>query len=384
MLLYSELNHDQQRAVDTCVARISDGEPVTRLFGYAGTGKTSVAHLIAERAGREGAVYGAYSGKACAVLRRKGCDAYTIHSLLLKIERETRTENGKRVLIWRADFDKRDKVRRSGLLVIDESSMIGEWLGSKIMEVGIPVLAVGDPAQLKPINDQGKPETGYFMRERPDALLTKVERHSGPVLNLASHIRTHGARSIRRGEIPESAVLDYDQVIVGKNTTRAAKNEKIRRIRGLGGFMEDGERIICLDNNFKYKTFNGQQYRVRECAAGNRKHQIDVTLECECGVIGPDSCPVCGWDPFRSVPMWAPGFWGREFEVKSRAWREQQGALLATYGYAITAHKAQGSEWESVLVIDESSTWGKDADSWLYTAVTRARDNVAIIRKTGA
>src|SRR5437660_10775638 len=58
--------------------------PVFRLFGYAGTGKTTLARHVAE--GVKGdAVFAAFTGKAAHVMRGKGCrDAGTIHSLIYR------------------------------------------------------------------------------------------------------------------------------------------------------------------------------------------------------------------------------------------------------------------------------------------------------------
>ena len=52
-----------------------------------------------------------------------------------------------------------------------------------------------------------------------------------------------------------------------------------------------------------------------------------------------------------------------------------------TYGYAITCWKAQGSEWEKVLVIEENFPFDKEEHKkFLYTAITRASDKVVLIR----
>ena len=49
-----------------------------------------------------------------------------------------------------------------------------------------------------------------------------------------------------------------------------------------------------------------------------------------------------------------------------------------TYGYAITCHKAQGSEWDKVLVIEENFPFAKvDHARWLYTAATRAAEKIS-------
>ena len=50
------------------------------------------------------------------------------------------------------------------------------------------------------------------------------------------------------------------------------------------------------------------------------------------------------------------------------------------FAYAITCHKAQGSEFDSVVVFDESWLFGEDRFRWLYTAITRAKKRLLIVR----
>lgn len=53
-----------------------------------------------------------------------------------------------------------------------------------------------------------------------------------------------------------------------------------------------------------------------------------------------------------------------------------------TYGYAITGHKSQGSEWDKVLVIEEGFPYKEEEHKrWLYTVATRAAKKLVIIRK---
>jgi hypothetical protein len=106
-------------------------------------------------------------------------------------------------------------------------------------------------------------------------------------------------------------------------------------------------------------------------------------LECDCGTDYEFYCPTCGWRKNRLMPVWLKGFEGfaGEKELADMPYTEGNRAMMATYGYCITAHKSQGSEWPSVLVLNEA--WGKEQVNWLYTAVTRAEDEVAIIRPTG-
>lgn len=381
-----ELNTDQLAAVDQCAALIREKSLVTRLFGYAGTGKTTIASTIVESAELDPArvIYAAPTGKAAAVLTRKGCPAKTIHSLLYQPPEKVKGKRGRNEFRWTIDDAKTYLASRASLLVLDESSMIGTRLGTDIMSLGIPVLAIGDPAQLQPVNDKQ-----FFMGEEPDALLTRIERNSGDVLALAQDIRLHGVSavshypSISLGHVGQTAALDYSQIIVGKNRTRDSKNAKVR---ALAGFDSDEpmvrERIICLRNNYGLGCLNGQQFTITEIGAADWHSQGMFTayLKCDCGTEYEDRCPICGWRRNRLMPIWLKGFSGHagEKELGDMHYTEGNRAMMATYGYCITAHKSQGSEWPSVLILNEA--WGKERVNWLYTAVTRAEDSVAIIR----
>ena len=50
------------------------------------------------------------------------------------------------------------------------------------------------------------------------------------------------------------------------------------------------------------------------------------------------------------------------------------------YGYALTVHKAQGSQWNDIVLFDESFAFREHRIRWLYTAITRAAERLTIIR----
>ena len=132
--------------------------PVFRLFGYAGTGKTTLAKHIAEDVDGEVA-FGAYTGKAALVLRSKGCpDASTIHSMIYR-SRES-DEGGPQFVL-----NRQSPAAKADLIIIDECSMVDEELGRDLLSFGQPVLVLGDPAQLPPGERRGLLHGGRTRRD---------------------------------------------------------------------------------------------------------------------------------------------------------------------------------------------------------------------------
>ena len=156
------------------------GKPqVFRLFGYAGTGKTTLAKHLAEDVDGKVA-FAAFTGKAALVMRAKGCvGASTIHSLIYRAR-----ESGEET----PSFDLWDEApaSKAKLIVIDECSMVDADLGRDLLSFGVPVLVLGDPAQLPPISGGG-----FFTDAEPDMMLTEVHRQAqdNPIVRLSMDVR---------------------------------------------------------------------------------------------------------------------------------------------------------------------------------------------------
>src|SRR5438552_10768140 len=194
---------------------------IFRLFGYAGTGKTTLArHLAAAVDGK--VLFAAFTGKAACVMRSKGCHgAATIHSLIYKAR-----ESGEETPSFELWDDA--PASKAKLIVVDECSMVDGELARDLMSFGVPLLVLGDPAQLPPI--QGG---GFFTDAKPDAMLTEVHRQArdNPIVRLSMDIRagnplmlgSYGeTQVVRRGDLDPKRVIGADQVLVGRNATRRA------------------------------------------------------------------------------------------------------------------------------------------------------------------
>ena len=48
-------------------------------------------------------------------------------------------------------------------------------------------------------------------------------------------------------------------------------------------------------------------------------------------------------------------------------------------GHPLTVHKAQGSQWDDVVLFDESDVFRENCGRWLYTGVTRAAKRLTVV-----
>lgn len=419
------LSPQQEQAMVACQTWFSNGvrdRPVFRLFGYAGTGKTTLARYIVDTLGVSPVRYAAYTGKATSVLRSKGCDpASTIHSLIylpramarsrLRDLREQLTalkaggvHPGNRAQVM--ELERRIKAEEerlaspsftlrvpaestltgSGLLVVDEVSMVNGDTARDLQSFQVPILCLGDPAQLPPVEGDA-----WFTSQDADVTLTEVHRSAldSPVTRIATTVRmaeplTRGwgvtgldGESGRVRDLPRAALLDYDQVLCGTNATRWQAIRAIRTLQGLGArtVPGPGDRIIILSNSGELDVYNGQQFTVVSELGSDDRDKLDLYVRDDDGVG-------------RDLQVWSWGF--RDLDGERRARISGRGdTAAATFAQAITVHKAQGSQWPRVLVVDESDVFTRMArgapddryragQRWAYTAVTRASEQVVI------
>lgn len=331
--------------------RAEDRPQYLTVGGLAGCGKTTlVAHLI--QTWRNVAT-AALCGKAANVLRSKGIGAQTIHSLVyIPFEDDE----------GRVRFKKREELDGISTICIDEASMINTWLMRDLLSFNVPVLFVGDHGQLEPIGSNPK------LMANPKLRLEKIHRQAAnnPILRLAMAFREGRStpywsdprgRLDLRSKVGMGSLFTPDvQVICGYNKTRHEVNDLIRKKRGSARIVEQGEKLICLKNNKEFGIFNGQQMIAHEIV-NESKRFLDIDVETE--------------DGRRQVIQCLKAQFGTEVKTDYN----NPNVALLDYGWCITAHKSQGSEWNDVVVIDEvARTW--DARRWRYTATTRAKERL--------
>lgn len=408
---------DQEHALRRSDEWLRSTDQVLYIGGFAGTGKSTLAmHLVGGRR----FLFATLTGKAAHVLRRKGChDARTIHSLIYRPAGQSREADirqleakilrldGKRELFGLSPTEqsqldslrarlrqaRRDSEMRFSLwenspladqdvegVVIDEVSMVDAKLGKDLESFGKKILVIGDPAQLPPVGGGG-----YFTKRKPDVLLTEIHRHAreSGVLRLATLVREGGDVGsfsssddcvvVRRGSRPKEELAEIamraDQTLVGRNATRRATNHRHRELLGRSGLApEVGDKLVCLRNYRDLGMFNGSQWWVRSA---------DLDEEQGCGVFSLTADDDAEAEPV-AAEGWLHHFLGRETELEDMGW-DRMDLVEADYGFALTVHKSQGSQWDDVLVFDESAAFRGDARRWLYTAVTRAARRLTVV-----
>lgn len=342
-------------------------KPVFRMFGYAGTGKTTLAGTFLAEAGLR-AQYAAFTGKAASVMRGKGMDnATTLHSLAYVFagldadKRPTFSWAGERSPLYRG----------TDILIIDECSMVGSDLAHDILRYKVPIVVIGDPAQLPPVSGTGK-----FVGETPDVMLTEIHRQESgnPIVAMATTVRTGGTLEpgaygdssvVRSKRVPEEALFAADQVLVGTNAKRTFLNRKFRRHMGIDDVLPVfGEKLICLRNSRELGIYNGEMFRVMECRPDGKSY------------LRMDLLRVDGDGERLSDVRVQRGCFDDGVAINPL----DNSSVTMDFGYAITVHKSQGSQWDNVVLADESSFFRADASKWLYTGITRAAKSITVVQ----
>lgn len=362
---YSPKQSEALLKVKAWLADKKSKQQVFRLFGFAGTGKTTLAIEIANMVGIDKVAFGSFTGKAAMVMQTKGCKgAQTIHSMIYSCEARSNREP---VFI----LNEESIVKHVKLVIIDECSMLGKALAEDLLSFSTRVLVLGDPAQLPPIKGQG-----YFSYPNPDVMLTEIHRQAldNPIIKMSMDIRT--GKGVKRGNYGESKVISKadvdqdeiihcDQILCGLNNTRLKFNRRVRELLEFTNpeLPEINDKLICLRNNREKGLLNGGMWTVEDVKCDGSIVEMDVNSMDIKNYSNTVKVPVEFFATVRSVIEWEDRKEYDEFD----------------FGYAITVHKSQGSQWNHVVIFNENQAFKNLGASWLYTAVTRAADKLTLV-----
>ena len=392
-----ELTEKQEKGLETILTRYNLGLKYTTISGYAGTGKsTLVKFAIAALGVREDRVaYATFTGKAAEVLRKKGnTGACTLHKLLYDhfpkpgggFIRKPKTS---------LDYD---------VVVVDEVSMAPKSMIDMLLSHRVYVIFLGDPFQLPQINK----DESHDILENAHVFLDEVMRQAAEseIIQISMKIRNGEPIDFMKGKeviiIPKSELVEghltwADQILCGTNATRENINRQMREIYGFSGLPQDGEKMICLRNYWDDCADNGdalvngttgilrnpfETFRMIPNYIPIDNHRMDV--------VQGDFVTSDG-STFNSVEMdkkllidGVKCITDGKILFRLGKLKNKIGDIVPrefAFGYAITTHKAQGSEWDKVLVIEEKFPFSKEEHArWLYTAVTRASEKLVLVR----
>lgn len=392
-----ELTKKQEEGLQIALDRHRAGEKYTVIGGYAGTGKSTLVKFIIDAldVDKDKVAYATYTGKAAEVLRKKGNDnAMTLHRLLY--DSIPRPGGG---------FIRKPKAGLDyTIVVVDEVSMVPKSMIDMLMRHKVYVLFLGDPFQLPQIDKN----EGHDLLDKPHIFLDEVMRQAAEseIIQLTMKIRNNEEIDFFKGRevivVPKAELVTghltwADQIICGTNATRISLNNQMRNLLGFRGLPQNGERMICLRNYWDDTSDNGEaalvngmtgiiqnpfeSFRIAPSFVKMKNHKMDTIM----GEFITDD-----GNTFSSVEMDRHMI---ETGEKCIDWRESYalGKLIPkigdivprefAFGYAITCHKSQGSEWDKVLVIEERFPFDKKEHArWLYTACTRASEKLVLVR----
>src|SRR4029078_7369782 len=187
---------------------------------------------------------------------------------------------------------------------------------------------------------------------------------------------------MRKMDVTPDQCLRGGQVICGLNATRLSLNNAMRRAAGFtDGYLPTGrgEKLICLKNQNDLGLINGM-FITLDDIVDEGSHYFSAIVKDEEG--NPIGTPSAGDKPDR-LRIYKGHFEDHVAFDKSlhdRDWKTKRLLTEATFGWAITGHKSQGSQWENVLVWDDGLGSNEaDGRRWLYTVITRAERGLVIL-----
>lgn len=397
-----KLTEGQQRGLEMVLGLASIETPQTVLItGYAGTGKTTLLRVILDRLGA--CVLLAPTGKAAArITEVTGMQGSTIHRWIFRVEKHPTTHEPMFIRKRPEEIG----LPESNLVIVDEASMVGPDIYDALIDLQsqmeFDLLFVGDSFQLPPV--QGRDEVPFNLLTPgvfPDSQvvhLTEITRQAldSPIIRATMALRQGDLQDaiyeidvVMPEDLDDRLVSGEDgMVICNRNDIRHALNARIRLLRGLGE-LRAGEPLLVLKNNTELDVYNGEVHTFGGWGDNLGPQKLSVFLDGQRQVVELNFG--VGFVNGQEVILCKEILAGKydkigvgSLEKAVKYWMRQRKLpyVHANVGYVLTCHKAQGSEANSVLVCLQSSALRSMASAegrrWLYTALSRARQTVAV------
>ena len=393
------LTNKQEEGLKLAVSRYKAHEAYTTISGYAGTGKSTLIKFIIAALGLEPhqVCYVAYTGKAAQVLKQKGCpNPITAHKLLYRAKP---MPNGT------YKFEAKSKLEgHYEIIVVDEVSMLPKEMWLKLLSHRVHVIACGDPFQLPPIDK----DSDNHVLDNPHVFLDEIMRqaYDSEIIRFSMWIREgksvnqfpasgHQVMMVQPQEIVTGMYDWADQILCATNAKRNEINNFMRQIKGFGPEPQTGDKIISLRNQWEFFSNSIQEPAP---LTNGTIGTIEITNKSNIFVpywISEKPIPVLyttmldeNNDRFDYIPVdYTSITTGEKFLNGKQEYLMKKNKKCAdppfefAYAYGITCHKAQGSEWEKVLVYEERFPFDKEEHArWAYTAATRASEKLVWVK----
>ena len=392
------LTNEQEKALKIILEKYKNHEKYVTICGYAGVGKSTLVKFAIEAldVNQDRVAYACFCGKAAEVLRQKGNpNAMTLHKLLY--DSIPRPGGG---------FFRKPKLSLDyDIVVVDEISLAPKSMIDMLLKHKVFCIFIGDNFQLPQID---KTEAHNYL-EHPDIFLSTIMRQAAEseIIQLTMKIRNGEDIPYMKGNdvmiVPKQELVTghlqwADQVICATNATRVNINNQMRKLLGFKGSLpQDGEKMICLRNYWDDISDSGElalvngmtgiihnpfeTFRDAPRYVKMRDHRIPL-IQGEFTTDDGEIFSHVDMDKYM-IETGEPFLDWRESYALGRL-RNKIGDITPrafTYGYAITCHKSQGSEWNKVVVLEESFPFEKEEHKrWLYTAATRSSEKLVILR----
>lgn len=396
-----ELTNKQEQGLRIAIDRYLHNEKYTVISGYAGTGKTTLVRFIIDALGLydNEVCFACYTGKACQVLLQKGNkNVRTLHKLLY--DSFPKPEGG---------FFRKPKLELDEdykLIIVDEVSMAPKELMDLLFRHRVHVICLGDPFQLPPVDKNAD----NHLLDKPHIFLDEIMRQAAEseIIRLSSQIRKYEpidnnfkgneVKIFDQRELNTGMLLWADQIIVGTNQTRVMINNTVRQCLGRGQKPEDGDKVICLRNYWDF--FSEEESSLVNGTIGYLQNSFESFVQIPMWARTNDNVPrqidiIQGdfvsdfGETYKNVSMDKKLIlegvnsldWKTAYKLGKSAKTSHLVPYEFTYGYAITCHKAQGSEYPKLLMYEENFPYVKEEHArWLYTAMTRGVEQVVWLR----
>jgi len=368
----------------------------------------------------------AFTNKAKKILQKKGVTkAKTIHNLLY----EVKTSDSNEIEFIRKNVE--EIKSEHDLLIVDESSMITPSIHIDLVEVGLPILYIGDNFQLPPILSKDEEKIyglNFSVLKDPNFILTEIHRQAqdSPILFAANKVRDGGKlnyfenyqlpaykylKSIQLDKHREDLVLDSDLILCGSNRSVKRINDYYRQLKGYNTnrFPVKDETLIVWKNNYDLDIYNSDMLIVQDDYSSyplNKKinwtniptmfvkneeggsllikpifkHYLSEQDEDEYQILMSCYSTIRKFRRSNKLPKfpYIQTEFLRKYKINWESYPFNK-IVEVSFGRALTVHKAQGSEANKGLILNESMMFKQYSDKWLYTAITRCKTSLVLV-----